>query len=55
MTVQTDRDYYCQRAREERRQADRADDPCARQTHLRMAKEYERRLALDPIGPRLTA
>jgi hypothetical protein len=55
MTICADRDYYRQRASEERSQAARSDDPCARKTHLRMAKEYERRIALDPVAPRLTA
>jgi hypothetical protein len=51
-STENDIAYFAKRALQERDSADQANDPCARQTHLRMAEEYERR-AENP-GPRAT-
>jgi len=39
--------YFNRRAREERRHAEAAIDPCARRAHQRIAAEYERRAGAE--------
>lgn len=51
MNSSDDLDYFNRRAFEERSRAAKAADPSVRQTHLKMAAEYERRADAIPAMP----
>ena len=45
-----DRDYYIQRAREERAWAGKCDEPTAALAHLKLAVQYEKRAMLASMA-----